>query len=108
MIAYRSTFMLTAVDGSHLGFLCRRRGWEMKLPRYLYDNLYGMSNRGKKMLHVSPSSSLNKEQLNAGAADANGRVAQRLATLHHLDAIRPEADHVLQQLVDEVRSIFGT
>ncbi|MDQ5826880.1 MAG: PAS domain S-box protein [Chloroflexota bacterium] len=31
-----------------------------------------------------------------------------MTTLHHLDAIRPEADHVLQQLVDEVRSIFGT
>jgi PAS domain S-box-containing protein len=36
------------------------------------------------------------------------REAERLATLDHLDAIRPEADHILQRLVDEVRSIFGT
>jgi hypothetical protein len=36
------------------------------------------------------------------------RETARLAALDHLDAIRPEADQVLQELVDEVRSIFGT
>jgi PAS domain S-box-containing protein len=60
------------------------------------------------MLHVSPSSDLDKEQLNTTATDKDGREAERLATLEHLDAIRPEADHILQQLVDEVRSICGT
>jgi PAS domain S-box-containing protein len=38
----------------------------------------------------------------------NNREAERLATLDFLDAVRPEADHILQQLVDEVRSMFGT
>ena len=36
------------------------------------------------------------------------RETARLATLDHLNAVRPEADQVLQDLVDEVRSIFGT
>ena len=36
------------------------------------------------------------------------RETARLAALDHLDAVRPEADQVLQELVDEVRSIFGT
>ncbi len=80
----------------------------MKRARHSYDNLHRVSKRGKKTLYVSPGSGLNKEQLDARASDKDGSEAQRLATLHHLDAIRPEADHVLQQLVDEVRSIFGT
>src|SRR5829696_181019 len=60
------------------------------------------------MLHVSPSSGLDKEQFTTTASDKDGREAERLATLDHLDAIRPETDHILQQLVDEARSIFGT
>ena len=36
------------------------------------------------------------------------RETARLAALGYLDAVRPEADQVLQELVDEVRSIFGT
>src|SRR5215213_10505437 len=60
------------------------------------------------MLHVSPSSGLDKEQLTTTASDEDGREAERLAALDHLDAIRPETDHILQQLVNEVRSIFGT
>src|SRR5918998_1346148 len=31
----------------------------------------------------------------------------RLAALDYLDAVRPEADQVLQELVDDVRTIFG-
>jgi len=57
---------------------------------------------------VSPSSGLNKEQLDTPASDDDGREAKRLAALDHLNAIRPETDHILQQLADEVRSIFGT
>src|SRR5918993_2564368 len=60
------------------------------------------------ILYVSPSSGLDKEQLTTTASDNDGREAERLATLEHLDAIRPETDHILQQLVDEARSIFGT
>jgi PAS domain S-box-containing protein len=36
------------------------------------------------------------------------RESARLAALDYLDAVRPEADQVLQELVDEVRNIFGT
>ena len=36
------------------------------------------------------------------------RETARLAALGYLEAVRPEADQVLQELVDEVRSIFGT
>jgi GAF domain-containing protein len=57
---------------------------------------------------VSSNPGINKNQFNAVASNKNSREAERLATLAYLDAIRPEADHILQQLVDEVRSIFGT
>jgi PAS domain S-box-containing protein len=57
---------------------------------------------------VPPYPGLNKNQFNATASNKNSREAERLATLDYLDAVRPEADHILQQLVDEVRSIFGT
>jgi PAS domain S-box-containing protein len=60
------------------------------------------------MLHVPPNPGLDKNQFNATASNKNSREAERLATLDYLDAIRPDADHILQQLVDEVRGIFGT
>ena len=41
-----------------------------------------------------------------GAADR--REAERLALLKYLDAARPEADTVLQGIVDDVRRAFGT
>jgi hypothetical protein len=57
---------------------------------------------------VSPSSGLNKEQFDTPPSDNEAREAERLAALDHLNAIQPESDHTLQQLVDEVRGIFGT
>jgi PAS domain S-box-containing protein len=57
---------------------------------------------------VSPSSGINKEQLDTPASDNDARAAERLAALDHLNAIHPETDHILQQLVDEVRGIFDT
>src|SRR5918993_1525560 len=60
------------------------------------------------LLYVSSRSGLDKEQLDAPASDNEGRDAERLAALDHLNAIRPESDYILQQLADEVRSIFGT
>src|ERR671939_2151726 len=60
------------------------------------------------MFYVSPRSGLNKEQLDAQAPHNDAREAERLAALDHLNAIQPETDHILQQLVDEVRGIFGT
>ncbi|HEV2741976.1 MAG TPA: GAF domain-containing protein, partial [Rubrobacter sp.] len=38
----------------------------------------------------------------------DGREEERLAVLEQLGAARPEADHVLQELVDEVRGVYGT
>src|SRR5215218_8297571 len=60
------------------------------------------------ILYVSPRSGLDKEQLDTPAPDNDAREAERLAALDHLNAIQPETDHILQQLVDEVRGIFGT
>src|SRR5215203_4577720 len=60
------------------------------------------------ILYVSPNSGINKEQLDTPAPDNDSREAERLAALDHLNAIQPESDHILQQLVDEVRGIFGT
>jgi PAS domain S-box-containing protein len=40
--------------------------------------------------------------------DENKQESARLAALDYLDAVRSEADQVLQKLVDKVRSIFGT
>jgi signal transduction histidine kinase len=37
-----------------------------------------------------------------------GREAERLATLEYLRAIRPGVDHVLQELVDDVRGVYET
>jgi signal transduction histidine kinase len=42
------------------------------------------------------------------ASGNDGREEERLAVLEHLGAARPEADHVLQELVDEVRGVYGT
>ncbi|HLL39772.1 MAG TPA: PAS domain S-box protein, partial [Rubrobacteraceae bacterium] len=42
------------------------------------------------------------------SADKDSQEAQRLTELDYLQAVRPEADHVLQELVDEVRVAFGT
>ena len=41
-------------------------------------------------------------------SESGGREAERLAALEYLGAARPEADHVLQELVDEVRDVYGT
>ena len=37
-----------------------------------------------------------------------GREAGRLATLEYLRAVRPGVDHVLQELVDDVRGVYDT
>jgi PAS domain S-box-containing protein len=57
---------------------------------------------------VSPNSGLDNTQPNAKVSRKKSREAERLATLDYLGATRPGTDHILQQLVDEVRSIFGT
>ena len=43
-----------------------------------------------------------------GRGTFDAREAERLALLEYLDAAHPEADSVLQGLVDDARSAFGT
>lgn len=38
----------------------------------------------------------------------NDREGARLAALEYLGAVRPEVDSILQKLVDDVRTTFGT
>ena len=49
-----------------------------------------------------------KSQLDTSASGEDRREAERLAALEYLRAVRPGVDHVLQNLVDEVRDMFGT
>ncbi|MDQ4127161.1 MAG: PAS domain-containing protein [Actinomycetota bacterium] len=49
-----------------------------------------------------------RDRPNRAAPGKDGREVGRLAALEYLEAARPEADHVLQELVDEVRGVFGT
>jgi signal transduction histidine kinase len=49
-----------------------------------------------------------KDQLNTTASGKDRREVDRLAALEYLRAVRPGVDRVLQELVDEVRGVFGT
>src|SRR5215213_6217514 len=48
------------------------------------------------------------DQLITTASSKDRREVERLAALEYLRAVRPGVDHVLQELVDEVRGVFGT
>jgi signal transduction histidine kinase len=48
------------------------------------------------------------DQPDTRSSGKDGREVERLAALEYLGAARPEADHVLQELVDEVRGVYGT
>ena len=50
----------------------------------------------KKDQRITPSSSKDRREV------------ERLAALEYLRAVQPEVDYVLQELVDEVRGVFGT
>src|SRR5918998_3237364 len=54
-----------------------------------------------------PSSADPRDRFSNSASGRNGREEARLAALAFLGAARPEADHVLQELVDEVRGVYG-
>src|SRR5215210_3524193 len=49
-----------------------------------------------------------KDQPNPPSSSKDRGVVERLAALEYLRAVRPGVDHVLQELVDEVRAVFGT
>ena len=54
------------------------------------------------------SSADSSDRPNTTASGNDGREVERLAVLEYLRAASPEADHVLQELVDEVRCVYGT
>src|SRR5918998_3718196 len=58
--------------------------------------------------YTVPSSADPKDRSSNSASGRDGREEERLAALAFLGAARPEADHVLQELVDEVRGVYGT
>jgi two-component system NarL family sensor kinase len=49
-----------------------------------------------------------KDQLDTPSSGTDRREVERLAALEYLRAVQPGVDHVLQELVDEVRGVFGT
>src|ERR671911_135737 len=49
-----------------------------------------------------------RDQLNTTSSSVDRREAEHLAALEYLRAVRPGVDHVLQELVDEVRGVYGT
>ena len=55
-----------------------------------------------------PEANRTKQQEAEAAPCKSGREARRLAELDYLGAVRPETDHVLQEIVDEVRLTFET
>ena len=54
------------------------------------------------------ASSAEKHQRDTTSSGGDRREAERLAALEYLRAVRPGVDHVLQELVDEVRGVYGT
>src|SRR5918998_1233129 len=58
--------------------------------------------------YTVPSSADPRDRSSNSASGRDGREEERLAALAFLGAARPEADHVLQELVDEVRGVYGT
>ncbi len=55
-----------------------------------------------------PEASQTRQQSSDATPDKSGEEARRLAELEYLDAARPDPDHVLQEIVDEVRLTFQT
>src|SRR5215204_6396778 len=49
-----------------------------------------------------------RDQPHTPASGEDSRDIERLAALEYLRAVRSGVDHVLQELVDEVRSVYGT
>ena len=55
-----------------------------------------------------PEANQTKQQSSEATPDKSGEEARRLAELDYLDLVRPDPDHVLQEIVDEVRLTFQT
>ena len=55
-----------------------------------------------------PEANQTRQQGSEGTPDKSGEEERRLAGLDYLDLMRPDPDHVLQEIVDEVRLTFQT
>jgi signal transduction histidine kinase len=72
-----------------------------------YGTLLQGDKRTSRDFTVSSSVDSN-DQPDTRSSGNDGRVEERLAALEYLRAVRPGVDHVLQELVDEVRGVYGT
>src|SRR5918997_586579 len=72
------------------------------MASYLADDTGGDASR------MLPKTDRTRQQRSEATPDKNGEEVRRLAELDYLDVMRPDPDHVLQEIVDEVRLTFQT
>src|SRR5918995_3638544 len=72
------------------------------MASYLADDTGGDTSR------MLPKTDQTRQQGSEATPDKNGEDVRRLTELDYLDVVRPEPDHVLQEIVDEVRLTFQT
>src|ERR687894_2526739 len=72
------------------------------MASYLADDTGGDASR------MLPNTDRTRQQRAEVTPDKNGEEERRLAELDYLDVMRPDPDHVLQEIVDEVRLTFRT
>jgi PAS domain S-box-containing protein len=74
------------------------------MPSYLADGT-GREDASR----IPPEANRTRQQGSEVTPDKkNGEEERRLAELDYLDVVRPEPDHILQEIVDEVRRTFQT
>ena len=72
------------------------------MASYLVDDTGGDASR------MPPKTDRTRQQRSEAMPDKNREEERRLAELDYLDVMRPDPDHVLQEIVDEVRLTFQT
>src|ERR687890_847877 len=72
------------------------------MASYLVDDTGGDASR------MLPKTDRTRQQRSEEILDKNREEERRLAELDYLDVMRPDPDHVLQEIVDEVRLTFQT
>src|SRR5215210_3886723 len=72
------------------------------MASYLADDTGGDASR------MLPKTDRTRQQRSEAMPDKNREEERRLAELDYLDVMRPDPDHVLQEIVDEVRLTFQT
>src|SRR5215204_3454247 len=72
------------------------------MTSYLVDDTGGDASR------MLPKTDRTRQQRSEAMPDKNREEERRLAELDYLEVMRPDPDHVLQEIVDEVRLTFQT